>query len=469
MARLEAEPFLAPVWAAHQSRDGYWKHGSVCEDYAAIQVPVLSFGGWADNYMNTVAHLVANITAPVQGIVGPWVHQYPHAAVPGPQIGFLQLAVRWWDRWLKGVANGAGDDPAMRAYMLHSQAPDASAAFRSGHWVVEAGWPGSQGLRKALAFSPGGVLGGDGGALAVPVNTPQHLGLHTGEFFPMGLNAEMPGDQAPDDAMSVCFDTAPLAQDLSLFGAATLRVRMTCDKPFAFLVARLCDVAPDGTSVRICHGMMNLRHRESMEHPTAVPVAGAFEATITLDQMAYRLSAGHRVRIALSTTYWPFLWPSAEAATVTVLAGDLDLPVHSGGSSDEWAPPQAEGAPPWAHRILAKPHAERRVERDLINGTVALVVVDDTGLVENLSHGLVTGERMAERWTIHPDDPLSADAYFDFSQSLARGRWAVRTQGWARMRATKDVLAMTAHLEAWDGETLIFARDWQSDVPRVQT
>ena len=95
LARLEAEPWLAPRWAALQAKDAYWKHGSISEDYARITVPVLSFGGWADNYMNTVSHLVSHLQGPVKGIVGPWVHQYPHVAVPGPQVGFLQLTLRW--------------------------------------------------------------------------------------------------------------------------------------------------------------------------------------------------------------------------------------------------------------------------------------------------------------------------------------------------------------------------------------
>ncbi len=468
LARLQAEPFLAPVWAGHQRRDDYWKHGSVCEDYSAIQAAVLSVGGWADNYMNTVAHLVENISAPVQGIVGPWVHQYPHTAVPGPQIGFLQLAVRWWDRWLKGVQNGAEDDPAMRGYMLHSQPPDASAAHRAGHWVVEAEWPSPRVSRRVMALSPGGGLGGEGGALSVAVRTPQHLGLHTGEFFPMGLNAEMPGNQAPDDALSVCFDTGPLAESLSLFGAASLRVRLTCDQPFAFIAARLCDVAPDGSSVRICHGMLNLRHRNSMEHPTPVPVGQAFDAVVTLDLTAYRLSAGHRLLVALSTTYWPFLWPSAQAATLTILYGELDVPLHAGVVGDEWTPPEVEVAAPWAHRVLRKPQAVRRIETDLITGEVALVVVDDTGLVENADHGLITGERMAERWSVHPDDPLGATSFFEFNQSLARGDWAVTTNGWARMTATQDSLILTAHLEALEGDATVFTRDWHEVVPRDQ-
>ena len=132
MARLEAEPWLAPRWAGLQARGAYWKHGSVCEDYARMTIPIQIWGGWADNYMNTVAALLENARGPVKGIIGPWVHQYPHTAVPGPQVGFLAEAVRWWDRWLKCIENGAEGDAAYRAFVLHSAAPDASARVRAG-------------------------------------------------------------------------------------------------------------------------------------------------------------------------------------------------------------------------------------------------------------------------------------------------------------------------------------------------
>ena len=157
LARLEAEPWLAPRWAALQERGDYWKHGSVCEDYARMTIPVQIWGGWADNYMNTVAALVENCAGPVKGIVGPWVHQYPHTAVPGPQVGFLDEALRWWDRWLKGVENGAEDDPAYRVYRLESEAPDASPRYRAGEWVAEAAWPSSRVRREVLhlASTPG--------------------------------------------------------------------------------------------------------------------------------------------------------------------------------------------------------------------------------------------------------------------------------------------------------------------------
>ena len=95
LERLENEPFLASEWLKHQHRDAYWKHGSVCEDFSAIKARVLAVGGWGDAYKNAVPQLVEKVGA--NGIVGPWVHKYPHFAVPEPRIGFLQEAQRWWD------------------------------------------------------------------------------------------------------------------------------------------------------------------------------------------------------------------------------------------------------------------------------------------------------------------------------------------------------------------------------------
>jgi hypothetical protein len=73
-----------------------------------------------------------------------------------------------------------------------------------------------------------------GGRFPCLSRTPQHLGMNAGEFFPMGLNAEMPGDQAGDDALSLCFDGEVLAADLQLLGAARLTLRLSSDRPLAF-------------------------------------------------------------------------------------------------------------------------------------------------------------------------------------------------------------------------------------------
>ena len=187
------------------------------------------------------------------------------------------------------------------------------------------------------------------------------------------------------------------------------------------------------------------------------------EVSFDLDQMAYRLLPGHRVRLALSNSYWPFVWPSPQAGVLTVTAGRLELPVHHGLAG--WLPPEAEGAPGWRHRVLRKGGASRRIETDLLSGVRTLVIGDDGGEVENLDHGLCTSEVMSERWEIGAE-PLSAKAVHVWDQHLWRGSWRVRTRAAAEMTATATHLRMTARLTAWEGDRVVFERDYDEAVAR---
>ena len=190
-----------------------------------------------------------------------------------------------------------------------------------------------------------------------------------------------------------------------------------------------------------------------------VPVEVAFD----LDQMAYQLAPGHRLRVALSNSYWPFVWPSPEAGVLTLVGGQVALPVFHGGAA--WDAPEAEGAPGWRHRVLRQGASARRVEVDLLTGVRALVVEDDGGEVENLDHGLRTSEVMTERWEIGAD-PLSAKAVQVWEQRLARGDWAVRTLAETEMTGDATQLRMVARLTAWEGGKVVFARSYDEKVAR---
>ena len=61
LERLERTPPYVEAWLAHQRRDAYWQHGSVCEDFAAIECPVYAVGGWADGYTNAVLRLLEGL------------------------------------------------------------------------------------------------------------------------------------------------------------------------------------------------------------------------------------------------------------------------------------------------------------------------------------------------------------------------------------------------------------------------
>jgi predicted acyl esterase len=459
LARLENEPFLAPLWLSHQRRDAYWKHGSVCEDYSAIKAAVLSIGGWHDGYRNTVSALAANVEAPVKGIVGPWIHKYPHFAAPQPAIGFLQEALRWWDRWLKGIETGVEADPAYRAWLMDSVRPARWHPQRPGRWIAEKQWPSPRiESREIELLSPGDE--------PRMVASPQHCGLAAGEYFPFLYGPELPADQRMDDALSVCFDQPPLEAAIDIIGAPRLTVRLSSDRRQANLCVRLCDVHPDGASELISYGLLNLTHRASHEFPEPLVPGKAFEATVTLDQCAYRVPAGHRLRIAVSNAYWPMIWPSPEASRLVLSAASLTLPVRPQATGDEVAFQPPEGAAPWATESVRAARCERRIEIDEATGTVTVTVVNDFGAERDLAHGLETGSETKETWIIHPDDPLSARGDITWTQTLSRDAWSVRTETASSMWCDAENFYLTGRIEAFEGNSLVFSRDFAETVPR---
>ena len=141
LQRLENMPLFLERWLKHQRRDAYWRHGSVCEDFSAIKCPVFAVGGWTDGYTNAIPRLLERLDVPRKGLIGPWAHAYPHFAKPGPQVGFLQEMLRWWDHWLKGKPTGVMDEPMLRAWMTENHRPASHHETLPGRWVAEPAWP----------------------------------------------------------------------------------------------------------------------------------------------------------------------------------------------------------------------------------------------------------------------------------------------------------------------------------------
>ena len=466
--RLEHEPFLAIDWLSHQTRDAYWQHGSVCEDYAAITAAVLTIGGWADNYMNTIAHLVENIQSPVKGIVGPWVHQYPHQADPAPRIGFLQEAVRWWDHWLKDVPNGAEDDPAYRVFMQESVRPSRTRNSRAGRWVAEKNWPSPRQHPWSLVLGQKGTLGADGCDICVPVSSPFDCGFGTGSYFPMsGAVPQMPGEQRDDDARSACFETEPLSDAVEILGAPEIRLRLSCDQPVGQIAVRLCEVHPDGASSRVTYGVLNLCHHESHESPSDLTPDAPFEVRFTLDQIAMRINPGMRLRVAVSSAYWPFLWPNSAQTIVTLLGGEITLPCHDGPTTNEWTFDEPEGATPWEHEVLRPAEYRATKMEDQASGDILLEIFDDEGLSSDKDHGLIHGAITRYTRRINPHDPLSAQAKIHWTQEIAREDWSVRTETRSEMHADATHYHLSASIEAYEGDTLVFEKTFQDSIPRL--
>lgn len=465
LERLESAPVQIDRWLQHSSRDAYWKHASICEDFSRIEAPVLSIGGWHDGYRNTPVKLLQGGTSgPVKAIMGPWIHKYPHIASPEPRMDFVAEALRWWDRWLKGVDTGVEDDPDYRVYVMDGIAPQTSYDHRPGRWVGLRDWPSDRIAPRVLALG-NDALGGAAMQTPVTVQSDPRCGQAFGEFYPFDFGpGELPGDQRGDDALSACFDTDPLGSDLTLVGAPRLSLSLACDRPFGQIAVRLCDVAPDGASTLISLGLLNLQFRDGFHTARALEPGRAYDIAVDLDQAAYVVPAGHRLRLAVSASYWPFVWPERGATVLTLTSGELTLPEMPEGGDTDWNCPAVSEPHRNVLRTVRKGHAEKTwSERD---GRQTLVIRGDHGETEHVEHGLRTASEVVETFAIDLNDIANASYETTWIRSVARGDFAAATHISTEMRGDSDAWHVTIRMRAMEGDDCIFERTFNDTVSR---
>ena len=233
-------------------------------------MPVLAVSGWADAYVDAVFRLLANLDVPRKGLVGPWGHMWPEIGRPGPEIGFLQECVRWWDEHLKGRDTGIMDEPMLRAWMQEPVAPAPDYDERPGRWVAEAGWPGRDEPPLAFVLDAEGLTAEPTGDAALVHTSPQTVGLDAGAWCAYGNPADIPVDQRRDDARSLTFDSAPVAERFEMLGQpiVTLRVER---RPAARVRRR--------PAVRRRPGRGVDGHHPRLPEPAAIPRTTSTRAT----------------------------------------------------------------------------------------------------------------------------------------------------------------------------------------------
>ena len=279
LARLRGSGLWIDTWLRHPRRDAFWKQGSVCEDLAAIECPVLAVGGWLDGYSNAVPRLMQGLAVPRQGLIGQWAHRYPHMALPGPAVGFLQLALRWWDRGSRARAPAPAAEPLLRIWMQDSVRPAPHHATLPGRWVAERAWPSPRITPRRYVLHRARLAPEAGPEVALSLRSPETVGPLRGPLVPLSVTPDLPLDQRLEDGGALTFDTDPLPERLEILGAPVADLELAVDRPVALLAARLSDVAPDGAATRVSYGLLNLTHRESHEHPDGAragpPLPGA--------------------------------------------------------------------------------------------------------------------------------------------------------------------------------------------------
>ena len=473
LERLEGSGLWLETWLRHQTRDAYWKSGSVNENYDAIEVPVMAASGWRDGYTNPVFRLMQNLDVPRRAIVGPWGHKYPHTGGPGPAIDFLGECLAWWDRWLKGIENGVEHEPRLCTWMMAPSSPLNPSS--PGRWVAEADWPSARIEEQTWALGAGALLA-PGQAKrprdseALNIQSPLSVGLFAGKWCSYAEETDLPWDQRQEDGGALLFDGPPLESDLEIMGAPVVELDIAADQPQAMVAVRLCDVSPTGRSARVSFGILNLTHADSHEFPRAVEPGARQKVRVTLNNIAQHFPAGHQIRVAVSSSYWPLAWPSPRPARLTIHpeGSRLILPVRPPCDADATLRPF--GAPRMANPLpttLIAP-ADRRwnVNLDLGSNRVQLNVINNDARYRRDDTGMELGRDVRETYSYANNDYATLRGFVEQIRDFRRGSWAVRTITRTTLTATEEDFVIRATLDAYEGEARVFSRSWDEIVPR---
>jgi hypothetical protein len=458
-ARLEATPAIAARWLAHQREDDYWRQGSVGFEPARIRCPAYLVGGWIDPYNEMIPRLMTALQVPAKALIGPWRHGYPQPAAPGPGLDWIEEETRWWKHWLAGEATGVIDGPRVWAFLPEASPAEVAPGLLPGRWVAEPAWPPATAART-LRLSPGRL--GDGpGYGSVSLRSDVVVGLATPEWVPFSPPQDAQ-EQSDDDARSVTFDSEPLAAPLDLLGVPVLRLRLTTDRLVARLAARLCEVTEDGRSWLVSYGALNLTHRDSHAAPTPLTPGEPVDIELPLYLTGRRVRPGSRLRLALSESLWPLLWPSPEPVTLTLdlAAASLTLPVRDAAASEPPFPiPVAPPTPGGRGDVeIVREYGSHSV-RFSETSPASSATLADIGTTVSRSGPDVEA-------TQDPRDPTSCRWRVRQSVRYARGDWDCALEAEVELTADARSFHICETLVARRGEREVFRRDHVNHVRR---
>lgn len=465
--RLENAPHYMERWFEHQHVDDYWLTNTVATDYDAIKVPVYAVSGHVDCWPNTVSRLLKNLSVPVRGLQGPWCHRYPHLGIPGPTVDFLSDALRWFDQWLKDKDTGIMDEASYQVYLQDSVRPQTFYDTRPGRWVGEEQWPSKQVENRMFYFAGQGLRQQPIQGQHFDITSPQSTGMASGEYMPwfaFGPAEELPGDQQAEDAGSLIFDTQALLSNLDILGNAIARINLSCDQPQALIAVRLCDLWPDGASTLITRGLLNLSQRNGKSNPQPIAPGEQYQVEVLLNHVGYVVPAGHRLRLAISTSYWPMAWPSPANAKIKISSDSslLQLPVRSSAAVDGKLTKfgNTQLGKPVANTTLREVEQKRVVYKDPDSGLNVLEIIADNGKKRFDDSGLEMGSTSLSRFSIDDTNPLSAKAEYEWVWEYSRKDWHTKTRTNTVITSDLKYFYLKAESIAWQEDVEVFRKQW---------
>jgi predicted acyl esterase len=462
-------------WLTHPLDDQFYTSQSLQPDYGRIKVPTMLWSGWADCYPTPILRAFAHLTVPKRAFVGPWNHNWPEMAVPGPRIDFRSEMLRRYDRWLKGIDNGVTDEPPLNLYVHTWTEPNELMPMTdNGRWQSETEWTPARIKPETMYLADGHTLAAQPGAADAQdaYEYDATVGVTSGIYWGGGvLPWAMPLDQRADEIKSLTFTTAPFARDTELTGEpqAVLYVSSTAES--GYFHVKISDVAPDGTSKWLTDGGLLTSHRTSHTNPEPIVAGRVYELKIDLKFVAYTVLSGHSLRFAVASADLQNAWPCASPAVHTLHRGaaapsHVVLPL---------APADAPKLPPSA--LKPSPHREptqsdfggssHKITHDLVNETTTVELERISSDARPAFGDSIVSREARSRYTVSRRDPAAAHLNAEHICTIARPEGEIRIEANESLVSDAHMFRFQSRVEIQvDGKTH-FTRSWRASRPRL--
>jgi uncharacterized protein len=476
-----AQRFDNPPWFVtykEHPRDGaFWD--APIRPLESIRVPVFMIGGMLDGYRDSIPRMLERIKAPTQALLGPWNHSEPHNAVPGPAIEWRDQAVEWWNHWLRPHADHRLREPKLAVFMNHWYAPDIRIREIPGEWRAEQAWPPKDQHAETFYFA------GDYSLSSKPAATARHeLAYHPAATLEGGGPdfwwGDVNGDQRSVDAYSAVYDSAALRGALSILGRPKVCLVAAASAPSAEWFVRISDVAPEGAATLVSGAGLNGAQRESARNPTPLAPNQDYPLCFDLHLASWVFPAGHRIRVAVSNSMWPMIWPTPYAMTTSLRLGGTDgsridfpvVPDQSPLPVPQFQTPQVEAAE--SGPTDAQTPAEMNVSSNVpaLSWTVSRDPVHQQATVEwrgGSSDDYAWGhEETRELMVYRADDlhPEKSSVHGEAEMTVALKGRALVWRGFLDTSSDQENFYVQYRRELVENGTIIRSRSWQATVPR---
>ncbi len=297
----------------HADYDEFWRSRSVIARAHEITIPTLHGGVWFDHFIRGTLTSHAAVDVPKRLFVGPGSLITRFDLGDG---GLSALNVAWFDHFLRGADNGVMDGPAARLYLLGAE-----------EYIDEPVWPVPSEPFE-LFFAAGASGSADSindGALAPDAGSAGSVVLRHDPLVPVRSCAD-PADQRPFEVGCLTFTSALLEGDIDVIGTPHLVLYASTDAVDVDFCVRLCDVFPDGRSRLLNTGALKGSHVASHEHPTPLEPGTTYCFDIEIWAIANRFAKGHRIRVDVAASDYPFFESNPVPSTTEIL---FDAQHHS--------------------------------------------------------------------------------------------------------------------------------------------